>query len=211
MNSDFRQRVFVPIIVPLAALVAIVGVAFSLSRVLLAVPHEVAVFVALGIAGYVLALAFLIERRSRITSRALAVGTALGLASVVGAGFVGAAAGAYEPEEPVDAGEVAEEAGGMVAVDEVPEGAAYFAAGQSLQYTEAPDSIPAGEVTVALETESLQHNVVFEGVKNDEPIVESDGAGIVVGTVQLDPGEYVYYCSIVGHREAGMEGTVAVQ
>jgi plastocyanin len=210
VNSDFRQRVFIPIVLPLATLLAIVGVAFSLSRVLLAVPHEVAVFVALGVAAYVLLLAFLIERRTRISSRALAVGMALGLAAVAGAGFVGSAAGAYQEEEPA-AGEVAEETGGSVAVDAVPEGAAYFAAGQGLEYTEAPATIPAGEVTVALELESLQHNVVFEGVMNDEPVVEGDAAGIFVGTVQLDPGDYTYYCSIAGHREAGMEGSVAVQ
>jgi plastocyanin len=210
VSSDFRQRIFIPIILPLGTLLAIVGVAFSLSRVLLAVPHEVAVFVALGVAGYVLLLAFLVERRTRISSRALAVGMTLGLAAVVGAGFVGSAAGAYEEEEP-EGEVVAEEAADSVAVDAVPEGAAYYAAGQGLEYTAAPTTIPAGEVTVALELESLQHNVVFEGVNNDEPVVEGDAAGIFVGTVQLDPGDYTYYCSIVGHREAGMEGTVTVQ
>ena len=32
----------------------------------------------------------------------------------------------------------------------------------------------------------------------------------VEGTFEADAGEYVFYCSIPGHREAGMEGTLSV-
>jgi plastocyanin len=205
--NDFRQRVLLPIVLPFGALLAIVGVAFSLSRVLLSVSHTLAVFVALGAAGYILFIAFLIERRPRISSRALAVGMALGLLSVLGAGVVGAAAGAYEEPEGAEGEEVAA-AAGSATVEEVPEGAPLFAAGQQLVYTEAPSEIPGGETEIYLQLESLPHNVVFEGVNNDEPVVEGESAGIFMGTVELEPGDYTYYCNIAGHREAGMEGTL---
>jgi plastocyanin len=208
VNSDFRQRILLPIALPFGTLIAILAVAYSLSRVLLAVEANVAVFIALGVAVYVLGLAFLIDRRPRISSRALAVGTTLGLLAIIGSGVVAAAAGprSFEEEEGAAAGP---EEGGEGA-PEVPEGAVVFAAGQELQYTEAPETIPAGEATVALVLEGLAHNVVFEEL-GDQLIVEGDTEGVYSDTVTLEPGEITYYCNIAGHREAGMEGTLTVE
>ena len=37
------------------------------------------------------------------------------------------------------------------------------------------------------------------------------GGDSAAATAELDPGEYIYYCSIPGHRESGMEGTLTVE
>lgn len=207
--NDFRQRVLLPVALPFGALLAIVIVAFSLSRVLLSVTHTIAVVVALGAAGYVLFVAFMIERRPRISSRGLAVGTTLALLAVIGAGAVGMAAGAYEEPEAVAEGPAVEEGGATV--DEIPPDApGVFAAGQQLVYTEAPAELPAGENEIYLQLESLPHNVVFEEI-SDDPVVEGEAPGIYLGTVTLEPGTYTYYCSIAGHRQAGMEGELTVR
>lgn len=216
MNDDFRRRIIVPIGLPLGVLGAILLIAYSLSRVLLAVPEIVAVFTALGVATYVLLVAFLVEARPRISSRALAVGTTLGIVAIVGAGVLSAVAGPRElhADEGGEGGAAAEAAEGGAegaTVEEIPEGALEFAAGAQIAWTEEPEGpVPAGEQTVALTLEGLPHTVVFEGVNGDEPIVAGDSEGVFTGTVTLEPGTYTYYCDIPGH-ESGMTGELTVE
>ena len=80
----------------------------------------------------------------------------------------------------------------------------------TLEWAAAPGEMPAGPLAVELQCEALPHNVVYEGENNDEPVVECDGGDSQTGQQDLAAGEYTYYCSIAGHREAGMEGTVTV-
>ena len=80
-----------------------------------------------------------------------------------------------------------------------------------IDYSEAPDTAPAGDLTFALENEgSAVHNVVIEEA-GDTLVVEADGGESATGAITLEAGSYTYYCSIPGHRGAGMEGTLEVQ
>lgn len=219
--NDFRSRVLVPVALPLLTLGAILAVAVSLSRVLLAVPSLTAVMVALGVAGYVLFLAFLIERRPRISQRALAVGLTLGVLAIVGSGVVGAVAGPRPLEEELAQGEGGEgEAGageeaGTVA-EAPPDAPLFVAADTAIAWEAVPDSLPAGEVTAYLQVGGLGHNLHFEGINNDDAIAGEEGSGssdgIYEGTpVTVESGQTVtYYCSVPGH-ESAMTGTITVQ
>lgn len=81
-----------------------------------------------------------------------------------------------------------------------------------IDYSEAPDTAPAGNLAIEIINEgAIVHNVVFEGVRDDEVIAEAEGGESAVGEVELEAGSYTYYCSIPGHREAGMEGELAVE
>ncbi|HWB71291.1 MAG TPA: plastocyanin/azurin family copper-binding protein [Egibacteraceae bacterium] len=82
---------------------------------------------------------------------------------------------------------------------------------QQLAFSEAPSQVPAGQLAFELDNQSgLPHNVTIEGVNNDEPIVEARGNENNTASTQLEPGSYTYYCSVPGHREAGMEGQLTV-
>lgn len=71
----------------------------------------------------------------------------------------------------------------------------------------------AGEVSLDYTNPSeVPHNVAIEDgsetVAQGETVTGGDSAA---ATATLEPGEYVYYCSIPGHREGGMEGDLAVE
>jgi plastocyanin len=70
----------------------------------------------------------------------------------------------------------------------------------------------AGTVRITLTNPSpVDHNVTLQtpqGVKGG-PTVGKGGSSTV--TAQLKPGSYTYYCSVPGHREAGMQGTLTVK
>lgn len=86
MNKQFRERVLTPIAVILGAFVLIELLAISLSRVLLAVGHTEAVFVALGASLAILLGCALIASRPRISSGTLKAIAVLAVVAVVGAG-----------------------------------------------------------------------------------------------------------------------------
>jgi len=54
-----------------------------------------------------------------------------------------------------------------------------------------------------------QHDLVVDGTDVTSHLLEPGAAG-TLDSSQLAPGTYVIYCSITGHREAGMEGTLTI-
>lgn len=64
------------------------------------------------------------------------------------------------------------------------------------------------EVSITLTSDgSVAHDFVIEEL-DDLTVVEVGGGQTATGTVTLEAGTYTYYCSIVGHRQGGMEGTI---
>ncbi len=73
--------------------------------------------------------------------------------------------------------------------------------------------VPAGEVSIDYVNPSpVPHNVAIEF--DGEPVAQGatvSGGESGAATATLKPGEYIFYCSIPGHREAGMEGPLTVE
>lgn len=80
--------------------------------------------------------------------------------------------------------------------------------GGGLAYDKETLEASAGEVTIVLTNESsVEHDVRIEELDVGTDIF-SEGTDSV--TVTLEPGTYTFFCSVPGHREGGMEGTLAV-
>ncbi|MGI8876596.1 MAG: cupredoxin domain-containing protein [Egibacteraceae bacterium] len=215
MENHFRRNVLTPILMLVGLVVGVAIVAISISRVLLTVPEMVATFTALALAAYVLAIAVLVGARPRISSNALGVGLVIGLIALMSAGVIAAQAGMRDLHEGETAegeaaggeGGEAEGGGGGQVVEEIPEGAATWVSVDN-EFTAAPESIPAGEATIALDNQgNLLHTLVFEGA---DVFVEADAGAQAATTVTLEPGTYTFFCDVPGHR-ATMEGEVTVE
>lgn len=69
----------------------------------------------------------------------------------------------------------------------------------------------AGSVTVTLANSSpLEHNLTIAQGGTVLGATPTFTGGAKSVTVKLKPGKYVFYCSVPGHRQAGMEGTLTV-
>ncbi|HZO05302.1 MAG TPA: plastocyanin/azurin family copper-binding protein [Solirubrobacterales bacterium] len=82
----------------------------------------------------------------------------------------------------------------------------------NIAYEESSLETEAGEVEIDFKNPSaIEHDVKVE--KDGEEIGGTDVVtdGEASGTVELEPGEYTFFCSIPGHREAGMEGPLTVK
>lgn len=80
--------------------------------------------------------------------------------------------------------------------------------GGALAFDQTELTAPAGEVTIHLTNDAqIPHNVEVEGAGVSETVTGADTSL----DVTLEPGEYVFFCAVPGHREGGMEGTLTVE
>ena len=82
----------------------------------------------------------------------------------------------------------------------------------SFAYEEASVEAEAGPVTIEFENPAaLGHDVRVEGSDGDIGGTEVISEDTTSATVELEPGDYTFYCSVAGHREGGMEGDLTVE
>jgi plastocyanin len=77
--------------------------------------------------------------------------------------------------------------------------------------TDSLSSAP-GEVTIEFDNPTaIDHDVAIEqdGAELGKSDLVAEGKTSV--TAQLPPGTYTFFCTVPGHREAGMEGTLTVK
>jgi uncharacterized cupredoxin-like copper-binding protein len=82
-------------------------------------------------------------------------------------------------------------------------------AGLAFQFADA--EAPAGQLRITSENpQSVDHNIAVRGSGIDEkgPVVQNAVSEV---SVDLQAGEYEFYCSVPGHAEGGMVGKLTVK
>jgi plastocyanin len=138
----------------------------------------------------------------------------IALAALALASFGLVACGGDDDDEPTDpvVTEAEEPANGNGAAGEG--GTLEIAAdGNDLAYTTGDLETEAGTVTIEFDNPSnIDHDVRIEDSSgNDLGGTEIITESSTTAEVDLEPGTYTYYCSVAGHRAAGMEGTLTVE
>jgi plastocyanin len=95
--------------------------------------------------------------------------------------------------------------GAAIAIEANPEG--------QLAYEEKEVTAKPGKDTIDFTNQSsVPHNVTIENSAGEEiGETETLAEGSASATVDLKPGTYTFFCSVPGHREAGMEGKLVVK
>jgi len=80
----------------------------------------------------------------------------------------------------------------------------------ALKFEQTDVSATAGSITIDFTNmSSVPHDVTIEG-NGASGATDQITDSTTSTTVDLDPGTYTFFCSVDGHRAAGMEGTLTV-
>ncbi len=195
-----RDRLWLPLALPLLAMAAIALYVLNLSRVFLAGGNGAASVVAGSIVTVVILIgAAVISASPRLRSSTLTMTVALLLVIVVSAGLI-----TLGPSEGHENGE----GSGFVEPEGPPTATLEVDARASLEFQATEFTTSAGilELTYA---GAPNHTLVFEEPEFNGFKLALPG-GPEKGKVEIGEGDYTIYCDIPGHRASGMEASLVV-
>jgi plastocyanin len=205
-DRPYVERYLSPLLLPLVAVVLVVVLVLNISRVFLSAPGNGAVVIGTIITiGILLGAAFLALAQG-LRSGSVALFTVAFLAIVIAAGSVNL--GHSEPHGEAEGGTLACDTPAATALD--------FVAGPNNSLAFDPDTAdaPTGLARVeVVDATATEHTFLFEDQATQFEKLTVSGAGTTDACVAFfpEPGDYVFYCDVPGHREAGMEGVVTVE
>ena len=195
------DRYLVPFVLPLLVVTGVVMLVLNISRIFLSTHGNVDVLVGTAILLTILIGASILSASPQIRSSSLAL-VAGGFVIVIMLGgwiLIGNA----------------EEKGGAAATlpAEGPASEALaFSSSNALRFDPSTADAKTGVAKITLNDQSGEHTFHFEDGKTLFETLHVTNAGDSVSGRAFfgQAGDYVFYCTIPGHREAGMEGVVTV-
>jgi uncharacterized cupredoxin-like copper-binding protein len=84
-------------------------------------------------------------------------------------------------------------------------------AASGFAFTKTTATANAGTVELKSKNpQSVSHDISIKGHGVDEQGNQVSSGGVSTVTADLKPGTYTFFCSVPGHEEAGMKGTLTV-
>jgi plastocyanin len=195
-----RDRLLLPLLLPLGAMVAVFLFVVNISRVFLASGNEASVIVGTIVTVGILAGGAAISATPRLRSSTLVMMLAGLMIIVMSAGLL--SLGPSEETEEAGAAGYQQPDGPPVATLEVQ-------ALPSNTFQASEFTVPAGIIQVNYVDVGGTHTLVFSNPEFTGFQLAVPG-GPISGKVELAPGNYTIYCTIPGHRAAGMQANVTV-
>jgi cytochrome c oxidase subunit 2 len=134
------------------------------------------------------------------------------LAILAGFGLV-SACGDDEPEAATSSadGTISEAGGGHEGASPVADDARHVAvSGRSFEFDPEEITVRAGEdIAIVFSSEDSLHDFTIDDL--DAHVAAEEDSTSIGGLRADEPGRYTFYCSVEGHREAGMEGILVVE
>ncbi|MGH9008801.1 MAG: cupredoxin domain-containing protein [Acidimicrobiia bacterium] len=203
--KEFRDRVLIPLLVPLAALAIIVVVVLNVSRVLLALeersgPNTVTALAVILASGILFGFTYFSSRGEEKSTANVSLMSLTGI-MVILAGFFGAEAiHEDEQEKAAKAKELAEASKPDLTVHAF-----------DIGFREKELKIGPGKVRIEMANDgAIAHTFVVEGVTSGRKLSTPSGGSKDSAAFDVQPGSFTYFCDIAGHRQGGMEGKLIV-
>jgi plastocyanin len=203
--KEFRDRVLIPTLVPVAALAIIVVVVLNISRVLLALeersgPNTVTALAIILASGILFGFTYFSSRGEEKSTASLSLMSVTGIMVILAGIFGAEAIHEDEQEKAAKAKEAAEASKPDLIVHAF-----------DIGFREKELKIGPGKVRIQMVNEgAIAHTFVLEGASGGKTLSTPSGGAKDNAAFDVQPGTFTYFCDIAGHRQGGMEGKLIV-
>jgi plastocyanin len=200
LKAERRDRLWLPLLLPVGSILLVAFVVLNISRLLLTSGADGSVLVGTLLTVGILVVAVVIAASPRIRTTPLWAMSAGALIIVLAIGTLSVG----------PAGEKKEEAAGFVEPTGPADAVLSVTALSSLKFDQSEYSTSAGILDIKYLNGGGQHTLLFTDAKLAGFVLAVGPPEETSGKVELAEGTYTFFCSIPGHRAAGMQADIVV-